>query len=83
MTAITYHPTHHSLFLAGGFQKGMVCWDIRSNKYSMCCIDVFIMCRVVTKYTGPFGQVFGMEFIDAEGKQFVSSAEVTKKEFFG
>eukprot|EP01120_Amphizonella_sp_Union-15-10_P016223 TRINITY_DN8486_c0_g1_i2.p1 TRINITY_DN8486_c0_g1~~TRINITY_DN8486_c0_g1_i2.p1 ORF type:complete len:411 (-),score=66.71 TRINITY_DN8486_c0_g1_i2:103-1335(-) len=65
ITSIKFHPWQQSLFLAGGYKSGVVCWDVRSHS-------------VVTEFKGLFGQVQSLEFIN-KGKQFVSCTDITKR----
>ncbi|KAK8809283.1 hypothetical protein WA171_000867 [Blastocystis sp. BT1] len=66
VTSLCAHPTNPSLFLSGGHQKGIVCWDTRVGS-------------VVCEYFAEFGEVEDMTFLDKNGNSFLSSAEITKR----
>lgn len=53
VTSLCAHPTNPSLFLSGGHQKGIVCWDTRVGS-------------VVCEYFAEFGEVEDMTFLDVE-----------------
>lgn len=51
VTSLCSHPTNPFLFLSGGHQKGIVCWDTRVSS-------------VVCEYFAEFGEVQDMTFLD-------------------
>ncbi|ORX86802.1 WD40 repeat-like protein [Anaeromyces robustus] len=65
VNVLRFHPKDQDLFIAGLYKKGIVCWDVRSNK-------------IVKEYKGFFGQVQDLEFLD-EGKTFLAASDIIKR----
>jgi len=65
VNVLRFHPKDQDLFIAGLYKKGIVCWDVRSN-------------RIVSEYKGFFGQVQDLEFLE-EGKTFLAASDIVKR----
>ncbi|KAG4103421.1 WD40 repeat-like protein [Neocallimastix lanati (nom. inval.)] len=65
VNVLRFHPKDQDLFIAGLYKKGIVCWDVRSNK-------------IVSEYKGFFGQVQDLEFLE-EGKTFLAASDIIKR----
>ncbi|EDV23994.1 uncharacterized protein TRIADDRAFT_26634 [Trichoplax adhaerens] len=65
ITALHFHPVDNNLFISGGSQGAINCWDIRSGK-------------AIRNYIGTFGQLQDFAFLNG-GSEFFSATDTVRR----